>query len=83
MGVSLEVARSRPGQGGGYGVHFPPKPGIEVAIAFRGGNPDRPVIVGAVPNPITASPVVGTEATKSRIKTRSGIIVEFEDADRG
>jgi type VI secretion system secreted protein VgrG len=81
--ASCPIRMLQPLSGANYGVHFPLKPGIEVAVAFRGGNPDRPVIVGAAPNPITRSPVVDAEATKSRIKTRSGIIIEFEDADRG
>jgi type VI secretion system secreted protein VgrG len=81
--ASCPIRMIQPSSGTGYGVHFPLKPGIEVAVAFRGGNPDRPVIVGAVPNPITPSPIDAAVATKSRIKTRSGILIEFEDADRG
>lgn len=51
--------------------------GTEVAIIHLDGDPDWPVIVGSVPNPSTTSPIVQQEATRSRIRTRSGI--EFED----
>jgi len=73
----------QPSAGTGYGTHFPLKPGVEVAVGFIGGNPDRPLILGAVPNPITPTPVYDAGSTKSRIKTRSGIVIEFDDADRG
>ena len=73
----------QPHAGPGYGMHFPLRPGIEVAIGFIDGNPDRPLIVGAVPNPITQTPVTASSSTKNRIKTRSGILIEFEDSTRG
>lgn len=81
--ASCRVRMMQPSAGTGYGMHFPLKPGVEVLIGFIGGNPDRPVILGAVPNPITPTPVDAAVSTKSRIKSRSGIIIEFEDADRG
>jgi type VI secretion system secreted protein VgrG len=65
--------------GENYGTHFPLKPGIEVLIAFVGGDPDRPLIVGAAPNPLTPSPVDGRTPTTHRIKTRSGIRFDMVD----
>jgi type VI secretion system secreted protein VgrG len=62
-----------------YGIHFPLHVGIEVAIIHLDGDPDRPVIVGAVPNPETMSPVVQEEATMSRIRTPSGIEISMND----
>jgi len=81
--ASSRVRMMQQSAGTGYGTHFPLKPGVEVLIGFVGGNPDRPVILGAVPNPITPTPVKDAEASKSRIKTRSGIVIEFDDANRG
>ncbi len=81
--ASCPVRLMQPSAGTGYGTHFPLKPGVEVAVGFVGGNPDRPIILGAVPNPITPTPVYDAGSTKSRIKTRSGIVIEFDDADRG
>ena len=65
-----------------YGMHLPLHIGCEVALIHVDGDPDRPVILGAVPNADTMSPVTQTEATKSRIRTRSGILIEMEDASR-
>ncbi|MFO0548503.1 MAG: type VI secretion system tip protein TssI/VgrG [Polyangiaceae bacterium] len=62
-----------------YGAHMPLKPGIEVMVAFVDGDPDRPVIVGAIPNPVTPSPVNVVNATMNRFKTVSGILIEMKD----
>ena len=80
---SCPVRMIQSSAGPNYGIHFPLKPGIEVAIAFLDGNPDRPLIVGAVPNPITQTPVTSADGSKNRIKSRSGILIEMEDAARG
>jgi type VI secretion system secreted protein VgrG len=65
--------------GANYGTHFPLKPGIEVLVGFVNGDPDRPVIVGAVPNPLTPSPVDGANRTTHRIKTKEGILFDLVD----
>lgn len=65
--------------GAGYGQHMPQHKGTEVLIAHIDGDPDRPLIVGAVPNPATPSPVVDRNATQSVLQTASGIRVELED----
>jgi type VI secretion system secreted protein VgrG len=65
--------------GAGYGMHFPLHVGTEVAISHVNGDPDRPIIVGSVPNPETLTPVASDNATQSVIRTRAGIHVEFED----
>lgn len=65
--------------GAGYGMHFPLHVGTEVAISHINGDPDRPIIVGSVPNPETLTPVVADNATQSVIRTRAGIHIEFED----
>jgi type VI secretion system secreted protein VgrG len=65
--------------GGYYGTHVPLKPGIEVMVAFVDGDPDRPVIVGSVPNPVIPSPVTSENATMSRVKTVSGVLIEMKD----
>jgi type VI secretion system secreted protein VgrG len=60
-----------------YGTHFPLKPDIEVVIGFIDGDPDRPVIVGALPNPLTPSPVTNASPGVHRIRTSSGITVDI------
>ena len=77
--ASRPVRRMQPSAGPNYGMHFPLRPGVEVAVTFVDGDPDRPLIVGAVPNPLTPTPVDQSTASKNRIKTESGVLFEIED----
>jgi type VI secretion system secreted protein VgrG len=54
-----------------------------VLLAFYDGDPDRPIIVGTVPNPVTGAPSTGTNATQSVIKTASGIQMTMDDSVEG
>ncbi|HVY49481.1 MAG TPA: type VI secretion system tip protein TssI/VgrG [Minicystis sp.] len=65
--------------GEGYGTHFPLKPGTEVAIGFVDGDPDRPIIVGAAPNPIKPSPVTNVIPGLHRIRTSTGITIDISE----
>lgn len=65
--------------GAGYGQHFPLHKGTEVLISHIDGDPDRPVIVGAVPNTVTPGTVADANATQSVTQTASGMRIEFED----
>jgi type VI secretion system secreted protein VgrG len=76
---SMRVRMAQPHAGPSYGHHFPLKPGIEVVVAFAEGDPDRPVILGAVPNPITPSPVTQPSYLFNKIQTASGIFMEMKD----
>jgi type VI secretion system secreted protein VgrG len=76
---SAPVRMAQPHAGDGYGMHFPLKPGVEVTVSFVDGDPDRPIISGAVPNPVTASPVTKRDAVFNRIKTESGALIELKD----
>ena len=69
----------QPHAGPNYGMHFPLKPGIEVLVAFVDGDPDRPLIVGAVPNPVTPSPVTRPSYLFNKVQTVSGIFMELKD----
>ena len=62
-----------------YGTHFPLKPGVEVVIGFVEGDPDRPVILGAVPDAIHRSPVDARNPGVHRIMTSSGIRVDMHE----
>lgn len=62
-----------------YGAHFPLKAGVEVLLAFVDGDPDRPLIVGAAPNPVTRSPVTAADSLMHRLKTSTGILIEMKD----
>jgi type VI secretion system secreted protein VgrG len=63
--------------GENYGTHLPLKPGTEVLISFIDGDPDRPIIVGAVYNPAKPSPVGRATAITHRIRTQTGITVDM------
>ena len=73
------VRKAEPYSGPSYGMHFTLHVGAEVAIAHTYGDPDRPIIVGSMPNPSMTSPLVSDIATRSAIRTRSGILIDFED----
>lgn len=78
--ASRPVRMAQGHAGANYGVHFPLRPGTEVLMAFIDGDPDRPIIVGAVPNPVTPSPVVAQTSLLNRIKTATGVLIEMKDA---
>ncbi|EYF05688.1 type VI secretion system Vgr family protein [Chondromyces apiculatus] len=77
---SRPIRMIQPHAGPNYGHHFPLKPGIEVLMVFLDGDPDRPLILGSVPNPITPSPVTREVNLMHRIETSTGIIIEMRDA---
>jgi type VI secretion system secreted protein VgrG len=68
--------------GAGYGHHFPLHKGTEVLLVHIDGDPDRPVIVGSVPNPQSPSPTTTKNATQSVIQTASGLRLEMEDLQK-
>jgi type VI secretion system secreted protein VgrG len=63
--------------GENYGTHLPLKAGTEVVISFIDGDPDRPLIVGAVYNPLKPSPVIDESAIVHRVKTQTGITIDM------
>jgi type VI secretion system secreted protein VgrG len=77
---SAPIRMIQPHAGPGYGVHFPLHQGVEVAVVFVDGDPDRPLIQGAVPNPLTSSPVKRANARQSRIQTATGTAIVMKDA---
>lgn len=48
---SCWIRVSQPSAGGGFGMVFVPRGGQEVVVHFEDGDPDRPLITGAVYNP--------------------------------
>jgi type VI secretion system secreted protein VgrG len=76
---SSPIRMMQPHVGPNYGMHFPLKPDSEVIISFVDGDPDRPVIAGAVPNPLTASPVNRQNAMMHTIQTASGVSILMKD----
>ncbi|MFQ5757346.1 MAG: type VI secretion system Vgr family protein [Acidiferrobacterales bacterium] len=76
--ASRYIRMSQPYAGPGYGAHFPLHKGTEVLWACVGGDLDRPVITGAVPNPQTKSPVTKANRTESVIRDYGGNEISLE-----
>jgi type VI secretion system secreted protein VgrG len=71
------------GEKGPSGMHFPLHKGAEVLLTFVDGDPDRPIISSAVPNPETSSPVTSGNQTKSIVRDNYGneIILDSTPGD--
>jgi type VI secretion system secreted protein VgrG len=58
--------------GPAYGFQFIPRIGTEVLVSFLGGDPDRPVVTGCLPNPTRPLPYnLPEQITRSGVRTRS------------
>ncbi|EYF00212.1 type VI secretion system Vgr family protein [Chondromyces apiculatus] len=77
--ASTFVRMMQPHGGGIEGFHFPLRKNTEVVFSFLGGDPDRPVISGVVPNAVTPSPVTSGNHTKNVIQTGGRNRLELED----
>jgi uncharacterized protein involved in type VI secretion and phage assembly len=70
--------------GSDRGTWFIPEPDDEVILAFEGGCPWSPIVVGAVWNGVDAPPESMDANNNIRsITSRSGIRVTFDDTDGG
>jgi type VI secretion system secreted protein VgrG len=64
----------QPWAGSGWGFTFLPRIGMEVAVTFVNGDPDHPVVIGALYNSDNVTPYqLPDEKTKSTIKTNSSL----------
>tara|TARA_R110002073_G_scaffold60536_3_gene152158 strand:+ start:198 stop:3113 length:2916 start_codon:yes stop_codon:yes gene_type:complete len=77
--VKRWVRMSQPSSGPSSGMHFPINPGAEVVLAHIDGDPDRPIIVGAVPNPDNESPTNEDNVSANAIQTRTGNMLNLDD----
>ncbi len=78
---SCWIRRMQPHVGLGHGTTFPLTPGVEVLIAFIDGNPDRPVIAGAVANPVSGFAENQASAQSTAIRTAGGCGLVFSDKE--
>lgn len=78
-GTSRPVRMAKPYSGAKYGHHFPLIDGAEVALIFTNGDPDRPIIVGAMHNSEQADLVNSENKTRNLIVTAAGNVQRMED----
>lgn len=76
------IRLSQPYAGPGYGLHLPIHAGVDLVLAFEDGDIDRPIALGAVPNPSNKSPVVAESRSQSTLKSASGNIVILDDLEK-
>jgi type VI secretion system secreted protein VgrG len=75
--ASHPVRMAQPFAGHGNSMHFPLLPGTEVIVGFANGDPDRPIILGALPNPVSPSTIAAEEAHTHRVRSSQGVVIEF------
>ncbi|MDY6848841.1 MAG: type VI secretion system tip protein TssI/VgrG [Thermodesulfobacteriota bacterium] len=79
--ASHPVRMVQPCAGRDYGFHFPLHAGTEVVISCVNGDLDRPVILGALPNPDTPTPVTSANRTQNILRTWGGNELLMDDRD--
>jgi type VI secretion system VgrG family protein len=77
--ASSLLRMAQPHTGPGYGFHFPLRDGVEVILTCIEGDPDRPIITGAVPNPTVPSTVNSKNGRRNVIKTGGGTEINLDD----
>jgi type VI secretion system secreted protein VgrG len=76
---SARVRMATPYSGSNHGMHFPLHKNAEVLLSFVDGDPDQPIIMGAVPNSENVSLVNANNPTENRISTKGGNQMHMSD----
>lgn len=79
--TSTYLRMMQPHGGSIEGFHFPLRKGTEVMVAFQGGDPDRPVIAGVVPNAHRPSVVTNRNYTFNVLRTGGNNHMVIEDLE--
>ena len=77
--ASRWVRLAQPYAGPGGGMHFPLLKGTEVLVTHIDGDPDRPIIAGAVPNAELPGPTSADNPSQNTIRTATGNVLQFDD----
>jgi type VI secretion system secreted protein VgrG len=77
--ASLPVRMMSPYTGKEWGFHLPLHHGAEVLLSHVDGDPDRPVIAGAVPNAATPQVVQSANQSQSRLLTAGNNELTLDD----
>ena len=78
---SIPLRMAQPHTGQASGIHFPMLKGSEVLVAFTDGDPDRPLILAAMPNPEHPSVVADKNQQSNMIRTPGGHKINLTDTD--
>lgn len=78
--ASMAARLATPYAGKDHGLHLPLHPGTEVLVAHIDGDPDRPVIAAAVPNPTHPSVVNADNRSQCVLHSAGGNRLVLEDA---
>ncbi|KYF76477.1 hypothetical protein BE11_36700 [Sorangium cellulosum] len=79
--TSTYLRMMQPHGGSIEGWHFPLRKGTEVMVSFQGGDPDRPVIAGVVPNAHRPSTVTSRNLTQNVLRTGGSNHMVVEDLE--
>lgn len=79
--ASCWIRMAQPQVGKDSGMSFPLLPGAEVTVAFVDGNPDRPVITGALPNGETGALTGQGNANFEGIRSPGGNQITINDTN--
>jgi len=77
--ASCWIRMAQPYVGEGEGMYFPLRGGTEVLLTFINGDPDRPVISGALPNASTPALLTSDKPTEAIIRTKGNNKIRMED----
>jgi type VI secretion system secreted protein VgrG len=80
--VRMATPYNSPSDEGQTGLHFPLLPDSEVMLCFMDGNPDQPVIAGALNTSLSLSPVNHNNPTKNRLFSKLGNEIHMDDDDK-
>ena len=75
------VRLATPLAGSDNGIHFPLHKDTEVLVAFLGGDPDQPVIVGALHNSEGRNLISNKDPEKNIIRSAGGHFLMFNDGN--
>ncbi|MDR2744653.1 MAG: type VI secretion system Vgr family protein [Desulfovibrio sp.] len=78
-GLPVPLRAMQTHAGAASGIHFPLLKDAEVLVAFTDGDPDRPVILGSLPNPANPSVVTDANNKENIVKTPQGHSLIIKD----
>jgi type VI secretion system secreted protein VgrG len=79
--ASTRIRMMQPHAGNPESFHFPLRKHTEVLLSFDGGDPDRPLIAGVVPNLFKPTLVTGGNYTKNVLETGGKNRILIEDRE--